>query len=131
MQFLQTAHPPRRRFKGRTPRVHQGFLATWQAISARVLAHIAALLDSAEDRAAVRIYCTGHSLGGAAASLAAVDLVRALGVASTAVKLYTFGCPRIGNHAFAREFLEVRCCTLHACMRCCAHACAALPRARP
>ena len=105
MQFLQTAHPPVRKFNGRMPTVHQGFLATWHAndIHRRVLAHVAALLDSAEDRGAVRVLCTGHSLGGAVAQLASFDIVRELGVAPHNVQVYTYGCPRLGNHALAEE----------------------------
>lgn len=57
MQFLQMAHPPRRRFRGRVPRVHTGFQQTWEAngIRNRVLAHIGALLSSAEDRRSVQV----------------------------------------------------------------------------
>eukprot|EP00892_Ulva_mutabilis_P005824 jgi/Ulvmu1/3613/UM017_0025.1 len=108
-KFLQTAHPPRRKFKGRTPRVHQGFLATWRAngIRTRVLAHISALLDSADDRSAVRVLCTGHSLGGAVAQLASFDIARELGVSPRNIKVYTYGCPRIGNHTLSAEFQEV------------------------
>ena len=109
MQFLQTAHPPRRKYRGRTPRVHQGFLSTWRAngIRERVLAHIGALLESAEDRGAVRVLCTGHSLGGAVAQLASFDIARELGVSPHNIKVYTYGCPRIGNRAMANESYEM------------------------
>ena len=109
MQFLQTAHPPRRKYRGRTPRVHQGFLATWQSngFHRRVLAHIGALLESAEDRGAVRVLCTGHSLGGAVAQLASFDIARELGVSPRNIKVYTYGCPRIGNRAMANESYEM------------------------
>ena len=73
-----------------------------------------------------RVYCFGHSLGGALACLCALD-VAALGerlardVASVrardrpadggapppevlSVTTYTYGCPRLGNHAFARHY---------------------------
>ena len=45
---------------------------------------------------------TGHSLGGALATLAAFDIKQALG--AFCVQLYTFGTPYPGNRAFAREF---------------------------
>eukprot|EP00892_Ulva_mutabilis_P005823 jgi/Ulvmu1/3612/UM017_0024.1 len=108
-KFLQTAHPPRRRYKGRTPRVHRGFLSTWEAngTRTRVLAHISALLDSADDRSAVRVLCTGHSLGGAVAQLVSFDIARELGVSPRNIKVYTYGCPRIGNHALAEESYEM------------------------
>lgn len=44
------------------------------------------------------IYVTGHSLGGAIAIVAALDIHRTYG---KAIKLYTFGEPRVGNAAFA------------------------------
>ena len=49
---------------------------------------------------------TGHSLGGALATLAAYDFRKAArdnGV-DLRVACYTFGAPRVGNHAFAKEF---------------------------
>lgn len=60
----------------------------------------------------MQVYCTGHSLGGAVASLAAFDIARELNVSTQRIKLYTFGCPRLGNKAFVREFHEVCCPTL-------------------
>ena len=41
---------------------------------------------------------TGHSLGGALAVLCALDLQDIYGN----INLYTFGCPRVGNAAFAQ-----------------------------
>ena len=49
---------------------------------------------------------TGHSLGGALATLAAYDIAHATfkeGRQPNQV-VYTFGAPRTGNHAFAKEF---------------------------
>ena len=43
---------------------------------------------------------TGHSLGGALATIAAVDLKVALGITNP-LSLYTFGQPRVGNAAFS------------------------------
>ena len=44
----------------------------------------------------------GHSLGGAMANLAAVDIVKMMDWAS--VKVYTVGAPRAGNHAYAKMY---------------------------
>ena len=109
VQFLQTPHPPARKYKGRIPRVHQGFLATWHAhgVYDAVLALVGDLLSAAPTPGAVRVLCTGHSLGGAVAQLASFDIVRELGLCPDRVSVYTFGCPRIGNHALAEEFEEV------------------------
>ena len=47
----------------------------------------------------------GHSLGGALAKLAAIELRRAHPDRSALdISCYTFGAPRTGNHAFARDY---------------------------
>ena len=50
---------------------------------------------------------TGHSLGGALATLAAYDIRKQLldnKQSNTQVVCYTFAAPRTGNHAFARDY---------------------------
>ncbi len=51
----------------------------------------------------------GHSLGGALAQLAAHDIARAAEGCGKTVRVgcYTYGSPRVGNHAFARELDQV------------------------
>ena len=52
-------------------------------------------------------YCSGHSLGGALATLAAYDIRKQLvdaGKRDAEVVCYSFGAPRTGNHAFARDY---------------------------
>lgn len=56
-----------------------------------------------------RVLLAGHSLGGALATLAAYD-VRALGKThgcADNVSCITFGAPRTGNHAFARDLEQM------------------------
>lgn len=55
-------------------------------------------------RGRVPILVTGHSLGGAIATLCAVDIAYRLPELADKIDLhcYTFGCPRTGNRAFAR-----------------------------
>ena len=51
--------------------------------------------------------CAGHSLGAALAVLAVCDLAKELReahVPNVQVACYTFGAPRVGNPAFAREY---------------------------
>ena len=71
-------------------KVHSGFL--------QAFTEIAPLLDAlVENRSPQqRIWLTGHSLGGALATLAAAHLGP-----DTIQGLYTFGCPRVGDSAFA------------------------------
>jgi triacylglycerol lipase len=70
-------------------KVHSGFLQAFSQVSE--------LLDTlVEDRLpGQRIWLTGHSLGGALATLAAAHLGT-----ETIQGLYTFGCPRVGDAAF-------------------------------
>jgi len=49
----------------------------------------------------------GHSLGGALAKLAAYDIQKKLvevGRFTVDVACYSFGAPRVGNHAFAQDY---------------------------
>ena len=52
-----------------------------------------------------KVYITGHSLGGALAILAAYDLAQLY--ATRTFVIYTFGCPRIGNHVFSDAYAKV------------------------
>ncbi|GMT04641.1 hypothetical protein PENTCL1PPCAC_26815, partial [Pristionchus entomophagus] len=47
---------------------------------------------------------TGHSLGGALASLAAAQTVKIGRCSVSQVKLYTFGQPRVGTYQFSKNF---------------------------
>ena len=52
----------------------------------------------------------GHSLGGALATLAAYDIQKRLqeaGQAKVHVVCYSFGAPRTGNHAFAKDYNQM------------------------
>eukprot|EP00928_Gymnodinium_smaydae_P055639 TRINITY_DN39135_c0_g1_i2.p2 TRINITY_DN39135_c0_g1~~TRINITY_DN39135_c0_g1_i2.p2 ORF type:complete len:307 (-),score=48.28 TRINITY_DN39135_c0_g1_i2:133-1053(-) len=76
-------------------RVHQGFLSEWQSLEPCIEQ---SLEDIGCPRGA-RVSLTGHSLGGAVATLAAMSLeVRGWHVAEA----YTFGMPRTGDDNFAR-----------------------------
>lgn len=50
---------------------------------------------------ASQVILTGHSLGGALATLCAVDIQYNF---SSAIELYTFGSPRVGNDGFRESF---------------------------
>lgn len=72
-------------------RVHSGFLAAYASVSDR--------LDEVLARQRTpppHVWLTGHSLGGALATLAAAHLP-----AGQVQGLYTFGSPRVGDAAFA------------------------------
>ena len=114
-------HPPRRQAKGmphlrtaiyaRTPAVHTGFWTAYTAGDMRgaLLARFRAAMQRRRQSGAtspLRVYCTGHSMGGALAQLVAYDITAAWG-AAVHTTVVTFGCPRAGNHAFACDFNRI------------------------
>lgn len=76
---------------GSPGRVHAGFQRRWAAISSKLTAAIRRL----EPR---RLLITGHSLGGAVATIAAPVLARSFPKAS--VSVVTFGAPQVGDSRF-------------------------------
>lgn len=81
---------------GNGRKVHCGFN---EALD-RVYAKVEKAVDQARQQSAKQIWCTGHSLGAALATLAAERLSAKVKVQG----LYTFGSPRVGNTAFCRTF---------------------------
>ena len=74
-------------------RVHRGFFAAFELQRPELSAWL--------EGHPVRCIVTGHSLGGALATLAAT--------AFHAARLITFGAPRVGNHEFGRGFADIEC----------------------
>lgn len=77
--------------------VHQGFLESWQEARKLVLPELEELRAKHPD---YPIHLVGHSLGGAVACLAALELTVSLGYENVIVT--TFGEPRTGNYELAR-----------------------------
>ena len=84
-------------FTGVQGRIHQGFFDGWS--SARGI--VRALLDQfpGGSRAIRALWCTGHSLGGALATVAAADLVDEF---PQQTSLWTYAQPRVGDPVFAK-----------------------------
>ncbi|KAI2790440.1 Lipase [Penicillium oxalicum] len=80
--------------------VHQGFWLDYQTVAATLKAQIDAALNTYPGYSLV---VTGHSLGGALAMLAGLDL-NSQGYAPT---IYTYGQPRVGNLALAQYITNV------------------------
>lgn len=79
--------------------VHVGFEKAVEAVFPHVQARIANL------KGKKKIWCTGHSLGAAIATLAADRLARGDGDNKYEVQgLYTYGSPRAGNGEFVNTF---------------------------
>lgn len=89
-EWLGPARPPV------LPRAHAGFVRLYARIRPRVWD----LVSSAGKD--VNVVCCGHSLGGALATLAALDLASAGG--GRPVTLVSFGAPSLGDNNFVKLF---------------------------
>jgi len=76
-------------------RVHRGFAGALSPSFEAIEKTVRSFADAGQS-----IWITGHSLGGAEATLAAARLSRA---GSKLAPLYTFGAPRAGDEAFAQD----------------------------
>ncbi len=81
-----------------TNSVHKGFLCAYQSVKAELKAELSNFVEGVEDVSTARVYFTGHSLGGALATLAALDLsswlVQTRGYDRDNVVMYSYGAPR-------------------------------------
>lgn len=50
-----------------------------------------------------QIWVTGHSLGGALATIASGEMISHYGIDSNRILLMTFGQPRVGNEKYSRK----------------------------
>lgn len=78
-------------------KVHEGFLTAYRFLWPQLNATLATLRAHHPNSP---IYSIGHSLGGAFATLAALDMARTYGN----TRLFTFGSPRVGNAGFVQYF---------------------------
>ncbi len=92
MEDLNEDHTPP---KGQ---VHRGFQTAWTSIESDVIQQINRW--NAESPAPLPLLITGHSLGGALATVAAASLVKQR---FSVDGVYTFGQPRVGDIVFAAE----------------------------
>lgn len=88
------------------PRVHKGFYKAWRGADyhKRVLKKFGEILNSMHDKERVKVYITGHPLGGALATLCAIELKNTPEYSSLPIQVYTYGQPRVGNRAFAVDY---------------------------
>ncbi|MDH5402001.1 MAG: lipase family protein [Candidatus Heimdallarchaeota archaeon] len=78
------------------PRIHQGFFNAYSSVKSNIQSKIQSLLKDEP----LEVYITGHSLGAALANITALDLVLDKIVKNP--KLYTFGCPKVGNRKYTK-----------------------------
>lgn len=81
--------------------VHSGFFLAWESVAGAVYDQIQRWYkDDRNGHRAPPLWITGHSLGGALATVSSVDLkVKGVPVAG----VYTYGQPRVGDRTFARQ----------------------------
>eukprot|EP01097_Dermamoeba_algensis_P004154 TRINITY_DN275_c0_g1_i1.p1 TRINITY_DN275_c0_g1~~TRINITY_DN275_c0_g1_i1.p1 ORF type:complete len:305 (-),score=29.09 TRINITY_DN275_c0_g1_i1:29-943(-) len=84
--------------------VHSGFWNSFNSVRFNLIQAIQRVSASLEGKVSELIF-TGHSLGGALASLAAFEYTRNLSkdARKLPIKLVTFGAPRVGEVDFANE----------------------------
>ena len=81
---------------------HAGFVELY--LSLRPLVLDAAMRAHARATSTPTIYVTGHSLGGALATIFAADVAANHPQLRSRMCVYSFGSPRVGDEAFARHF---------------------------
>ncbi|KAF8088513.1 hypothetical protein N665_0538s0014 [Sinapis alba] len=87
--------------------VHSGFLSAYDSVRIRIISLLKMAIgyidDVAEREDKWHVYVTGHSLGGALATLMAIELASSQLAKRGAitVSMYNFGSPRVGNKKFA------------------------------
>lgn len=81
------------------PKVHHGFIRQFRTIDKNINAIVGRMIS---ENGIDTLHVTGHSLGGALASIAAVALKHEFPALN--IHCYTFGSPRPGDNTFAKMF---------------------------
>lgn len=84
---------------GKAPTVHRGFYEKYLGVKRE----IEAILDQVTENKDIPIFFTGHSQGGALATIAARELSQIPRYENSAC--YTFGCPRVADYRYF-EFMK-------------------------
>lgn len=92
----------RKKSEDKYPEIHRGHIPIKCEVE-RVFAAIAA----EKNNVPTSVYFTGHSLGGALATISALHIAQLPNLRDSKIKnkifLYTFASPRVGNDTFAKE----------------------------
>lgn len=91
----------------RRAKIHKGFAVAYAAIAYPLLAVVRRL----QMKKRRPVYLTGHSLGGALATVCSLDLYLTQRLLSKEIFVSTFGAPRVGNRHFSSIYNE--CVPIH------------------
>lgn len=83
-----------------TAKIHKGFAMAYASVSHRVMRSIKRLIDEHPRP----VFLTGHSLGGALATICSLDVWIKLRISRRQIFVSTFGSPRVGNESFRRIY---------------------------
>ncbi|MCY3412759.1 MAG: lipase family protein [Candidatus Heimdallarchaeota archaeon] len=100
LEVFKAIFPSSRGFFNKS-KVHQGFLDAYLDIKDKLIHQIKELQEQEHFKA---ILLTGHSLGGALATLCALDL-KIEKIAKNVV-MYNYGSPRVGNSKFVDKYMK-------------------------
>ncbi|MGP1386014.1 MAG: lipase family protein [Thainema sp.] len=78
-------------------KMHKGFIRAYFSVRDRIHDYI-------RNQELTRITITGHSLGGALATLCAVDIQYNFSDTISQIEAYTYGAPKVGNDGFRDSF---------------------------
>ncbi|ORZ30580.1 Alpha/Beta hydrolase protein [Catenaria anguillulae PL171] len=85
-----------------TTAIHKGFFDSYDSLRQRIRSAVRSHLTS-PTRSNYTLYLAGHSLGGAMATLAAVDLIASGFIPAHRLHLYSISAPRAGNEEWAQK----------------------------
>lgn len=84
-------------------KIHRGFAEAYLSVADEVMSMIKELYDS-DPRP---VFLTGHSLGGALATICALDCALKYQLGSADLQVATYGSPRVGNESFRKVYDEL------------------------
>lgn len=84
-------------------KIHKGFACAYRSVADEIMEQVRIL----RERKQRPVFLTGHSLGGALATICSLDLWVKLDISRREIFVSTFGSPRVGNKDFARVYKEV------------------------
>lgn len=87
---------------GQNAKLHRGFAEAYTSVATKVMQTIHCLYKERPRP----VFLTGHSLGGALATICAYDCVLRLELGAKDLYVATYGSPRVGNSAFRRLYDE-------------------------